>query len=418
VAYKENQIKITELQNDNVLLFRDFLIDEQKNIEAQRQLDVENATNSESKKQRLLKELLIRGEIERLTILNKFLDQSDLAYKENLIKIQELQREVDLLPQNWLDDIEDFKGAWEKFLDETFGTDVGGRIAEFGKALGAFVGEFGSLLNESTAIQLSNIDKQLDRLNKRRDDAKNALDNELELQKLGLANSADLKKNEVDNLLKEEERLNAEKEKLQAQAQRRQILADTAAQGASLITSSINIIKGFSNIPVVGLPLGIAAVASLFAFFAKNKVDALKATRLYTGARKIDDHFGYAQRHGDTDLPGQGSGYRLIREKDGHDTNILISGREMLIPERISLQNQEFFDKLRLGWFNGVDLMGRMNISSNISIPKGGTVNNVIVNAPKPERQVIRQFIDIGKGKYSLVTITPDMRDGTIIEVK
>ncbi len=114
----------------------------------------------------------------------------------------------------------------------------------------------------------------MDKLSERRETLQDELSRELELQEKGLANNVGNKQAEVDGLLAEEARLMAEKEKIQKEAQKRQLISDTIAQGQSLITSSINIIKGFSNIPIVGLPLGIAAVGALLAFFAKTKVEA------------------------------------------------------------------------------------------------------------------------------------------------
>jgi hypothetical protein len=64
-----------------------------------------------------------------------------------------------------------------------------------------------------------------------------------------------------------------------------------------------------------------------------------------------------------------------------------------------------------------MDLMDRMNVSSNITIPKSSGSNKIIMPT-KAHREVTRQFIKISDTKYSLVTITPDMRDGTIIEIK
>src|SRR5690606_10980787 len=127
------------------------------------------------------------------------------------------------------------------------------------------------------------------------------LDEELALQEKGLGNNVGNKQKEVDDLIQKEERLNKEREKIQADAERRQLAADTITQAQSLITSGINIIKGFSHIPVVGLPLGIAAFGTLLAFFAKSKAEAFKATRLYTGADSIQDHFGFGDYFGDTD---------------------------------------------------------------------------------------------------------------------
>jgi len=212
---------------------------------------------------------------------------------------------------------------------------------------------------------------------------------------------------------------------LAKQAAKRQLIADTIQQGQSLITSSINIIKGFSSIPVVGLPLGIAAVGTLLAFFAKTKADAFKATKLYTGAEKISDHFGYGQKFGDSDLNG-GSGYRLINERSGKPTNVIISGNEMLLPERISRENETFFNSLRAGYYNGLNLdEAVMFYKEHKGFEKrlGGSstiVNNITTvksQAVKKERAWIPFKSKDGRSMAILKTISEDMKDGSIIEL-
>ena len=323
---------------------------------------------------------------------------------------------------SFFDDINSFEELLQKSLDEIFGEEGGEKAKEFLKGVASLVGEFGNLLNEATDIQLSNIDKQLDKLSERRETLQDELSRELELQEKGLANNVGNKQAEVDGLLAEEARLMAEKEKIQKEAQKRQLISDTIAQGQSLITSSINIIKGFSNIPIVGLPLGIAAVGALLAFFAKTKVEAFKATKLYTGAEKISDHFGYGERHGDTDLPGRGSGYRLINERTGKPTNVIISGKEMLLPESVSLPNTEFFHSLRNGVYNGVDLNAAMGFYLNY---KGkvhkATQNTVIVaqNSPQSKqkaRVAIPHTMKNGRKGVIITTIKDDWTDGKFIE--
>lgn len=313
--------------------------------------------------------------------------------------------------------IDTFEDLLQKTLDEIFGSATSGEKArEFVAGLSEFVTGFGNILNEATTIQLRNIDKVLSSISERRATLEDELNKELELQKEGLANNVGNKQDEVNKLLAEEQRLQQEREKIQMEAERRQLIADTVQQTQSLITSSINIIKGFSNIPIIGLPLGIAAVGTLLAFFAKTKINAFKATRLYTGADKISDHFGFGQRHGATDLPGRGAGYRLVDERTGNPTNVIISGREMLLPEKVSLQNEDFFNKLRLGMYDGLNLSAIMDFYKNFKL----TPSQIKVSQPNitvNNKNVVRQFIPIGNGKFSLVTIRPEMKDGTIIEV-
>jgi hypothetical protein len=138
---------------------------------------------------------------------------------------------------DFLNGIEDFEGLLQKTLDEIFGDVDGEKAKEFLKGVASLVGEFGNLLNEATDIQLSNIDKQLDKLSERRETLQDELSRELELQEKGLANNVGNKQAEVDGLLAEEARLMAEKEKIQKEAQKRQLISDTIAQGQSLITS-------------------------------------------------------------------------------------------------------------------------------------------------------------------------------------
>ena len=324
---------------------------------------------------------------------------------------------------DFFEGINNFQDLFEETLRELFGPDAG-PISEVIGGLTTFVGEWGNILNEATDIAIGNIDKQLDRISENRETLENELDRELELREKGLANNVDAKKSEVDALLAEEERLNAEKEKLQREAQRRQLIAETASQTASLITSSINIIKGFSNIPIVGLPLGIAAAAALFGFFAKTKIDAFNATRLYEGADSIKDHFGFGDYYGDTDLPGKGSGYRLVNERTGRRTNVVISGKEMLLPERISIPNREFFSNMRNGYYDGIDLNEAVLFYTqykDFDKKGGGNVFNIIAtqqSAPKQENQ--RQYIPFptknGGYRAILKTIKPDDKDGSMIE--
>lgn len=320
--------------------------------------------------------------------------------------------------------IDNFQDLYEASLREIFGPSTATIIQESVQALGTFVNEWGNILNEATDIAIGNIDKQLDRISENRETLENELDRELELREKGLANNVDSKKSEVDALLAEEARLNAEKEKLQKEALRRQLATETAAQAASLITASINIIRGFSYIPVVGQALGVAAVAALFGFFAKTKIDAFNATRLYEGADSIKDHFGFGDYYGDTDLPGKGSGYRLVNERTGRRTNVIISGKEMLLPERVSIPNREFFSNMRNGYYDGIDLNEAVLFYTqykDFDKKGGGNVFNIIAtqqSAPKQENH--RQYIPFptknGGYRAILKTIKPDDKDGSMIE--
>jgi hypothetical protein len=239
------------------------------------------------------------------------------------------------------------------------------------------------------------------------------------LYELGLANNYEAKKSEVDLLVSEEDRLNQEKEKIQAAAQKRQFALETAQQTQGLITSAIQIYKGavaaFGG--PFGIPVAVAAIASMFAFFAKTRVDAAKATKLYSGADKIDDYFGVPNQYGKTDK-GTGKGYRLWDEQLQEPTNVIISAREMLIPENVASRQKTFFDNLKSGMYEGMDLAKFIHESKyqggSTSIVNNNNVTNVSV------KKKVRQFVPFigkdGKQRAILKTITEDMADGTVIE--
>ena len=65
----------------------------------------------------------------------------------------------------------------------------------------------------------------------------------------------------------------------QRKAQQAQIILDALLQSSNIITSASNIIKGFSAIPIVGGPLGIAAAATMVAGFVAAKIKAIQAVR-------------------------------------------------------------------------------------------------------------------------------------------
>lgn len=346
------------------------------------------------------------------------------ALKGAIPKIDPPQLPAPEFGNDFFDGIENFQDLYEATLRELFGGKTANIIQGSLAGLGEFVNQWGGILDEATDIAIGNIDKQLDRISENRETLENELDRELELREKGLANNVDSKKSEVDALLAEEARLNAEKEKLQREAQRRQLIVETASQTQALITSAINIFKGFSLIPVVGQALGVAAVAALFGFFAKTKIDAFNATRLYEGADSIQDHFGFGDYYGDTDLPGKGSGYRLVNERTGRRTNVIISGKEMLLPERVSIPNREFFSNMRNGYYDGIDLNEAVLFYTqykDFDKKSGGNVFNIIAtqqSAPKQENQ--RQYIPFktkdGRHRAILKTIKPDDKDGSMIE--
>lgn len=129
------------------------------------------------------------------------------------------------------------------------------------------------------------------------------LDKEKDLRDAGLANNVEVLEAEIaaKKAQREEEiRQQEEMQRKQQAIQKAQMIADTAAQVAGLITASVNIIEGFSTIPIIGLPLGIAAVAAMFGAFAFSKVRAFQAVGQNNKMRKGGWIDGYMHEQGGT----------------------------------------------------------------------------------------------------------------------
>lgn len=319
--------------------------------------------------------------------------------------------------EDYLSDVDDAKELLNKALKDIFGDEGGQAAAEFLSSLNTGFQAYSGILQESLGLQIEANNELIKQREDQRKKLEDELDYELELQKEGLANNVGTKQEEINSLLAEEERYQKENEELKKKAARNQLIADTIQQSVSLVTASINIIKGFSNIPIVGLPLGIAAVGALLAFFAKTKAQAFAATKLHTGAKRIDDHFGFVDRYGDTDLHG-GQGYKVVNARTGRDTNVRISGKEMLLKERESLLHEGFLTKFSRGYYNNIDLealadhYGEMNTRTNSTV-----VQQTIVNAPK--KQPMKQWVTFtdknGKTRAKLLMIDDSMGVGSEI---
>lgn len=326
----------------------------------------------------------------------------------------------------FLGDVNNFEDLLRKGLAETFG-EIGGEIAgDALKGLGSFVGALNDIAGEADQIRLGALDKQLESLAERREELEEGLEKELDDQEQMLANNVGIKQQEVDAIIAEETRLKAQQEKIKQESAKRQLQIETATQAASLITTSIEIYKGFAGIPFgLGIPLAIAAIASLFGFFAKTKADAFKATKLYTGtgSGQIKDFFGFANRNGETDLPGRGEGYRLYDERSGKPTDVIVSGKEMMLPESISLPNEQFFASMRAGRYAGIDLNEAMGYYRRFKMQRPlqttSSVVKVSQNAPiKTKNRQAIPFIDKkGVAKAVIVTIDDTLADGSIIEI-
>lgn len=147
------------------------------------------------------------------------------------------------------------------------------------RAAQELVGTFVSMFDEMYDARVRDAERTRSLIEEQLDFTQRGLEAEMELMKAGHANNVDAKRKELEELKKQREiALREEQKAIKAQQQ-----FDTVMQLSSLITSSANIFKGFSSIPVVGVPLAIAAIAAMFAAFAATKARAASAVKLAEG---------------------------------------------------------------------------------------------------------------------------------------
>jgi len=209
-------------------------------------------------------------------------------------------------------------------------------------------------LKQLTAARIEEAEAATRAAQEKVDAAQESLDAEKEIAEQGLANFVDLRQKDLDTA--KQQRDIAMKE--ESKAKKAQIALDSVGQISGLITASVNIFKGLSSIPVVGIPLAIATIALMFGAFAKAKADALKAAsapKLRLGKR-FD---GPTHEQGNEDIVHDGK--RAYKVENG----------EWLIATQHSKEHNSFLANLNRGKYRGVNLAamadGRSDTSRNMS---------------------------------------------------
>jgi hypothetical protein len=148
--------------------------------------------------------------------------------------------------------------------------------------VGQFKQLYGSILsavNESVDAQIEAKQRQIDALTTQIDEAQSELEREQELQEKGYSNNVEAKKAEVAELKKQREKALEDEKRIQVQRAKLQsieIAQATIAQTVDLGSAAAKIFKATAGIPVVGVALALAAVATMFAGFLaiKSKIKA------------------------------------------------------------------------------------------------------------------------------------------------
>lgn len=233
------------------------------------------------------------------------------------------------------DFFEDFKGSLAEVLGLTPET-FNGLFDDAKSAFGSFFDSIKSLSD----LQIEQNNRVIESLNERISETQKALEREQADKEKGYANDVETQQAALDALNAQKEAAEQKNRELQAKQTRFQLLQDTATQVSGIATSVVNIIKGTSAIPFVGIALAAVQVAALFALLASARAQSRAATRLHTGGRIP---------WGKTDEDGK-QGYMI------EDTGVMVGGNEWVINRKVSDEHDPFLKKLNAGKYKGVDL--------------------------------------------------------------
>ena len=143
--------------------------------------------------------------------------------------------------------------------------------------------EFQGVMNDILEARVRDAERNRQLADTRISELQRELDRETALMRDGFANNLDAKREELEQMQQiREEALRREEAALKAQR-----IADSVAQTSNLITASSDIFKQFSKIPVIGIPLAIAMIGTMFGAFAAAKAKAKESTKLAKGGTGV-----------------------------------------------------------------------------------------------------------------------------------
>jgi hypothetical protein len=173
-----------------------------------------------------------------------------------------------------------------------------------------YVGQLQDFANQIIDQQVEATERIVEDQNQRIEEQQSLVDKEYADKQAGLANSYEL---EAANLKK----MQAERDKAIKDRERMikiQQTMSTVESGIALVSAAANIIKGFSSIPVVGVVLGLAAVAAMVAGFILMSNKAKDATKMEEGGPVYGLLTGKRHSQGGIPIEAEGGEYFVNRE--------------------------------------------------------------------------------------------------------
>lgn len=130
-------------------------------------------------------------------------------------------------------------------------------------------------INTAIDAWVKEADAAINAANARIDAAQRALDAEIEARNNGYANNVVQVQKELELEKQQQQKAIEEKQK----TQKAQLAIDTITQASSLITASANIWSSLSGIPVVGVGMAVAALATMWGSFLASKAKAAQVAK-------------------------------------------------------------------------------------------------------------------------------------------
>lgn len=205
---------------------------------------------------------------------------AEIEYKEGLLElwqkdatkttweIERLRNEIELLKK---EASEEEGMSWFEKLQKKLGDIFGKRgLKDLSKGLQQTVSYVMEQFQTIAQARVDLANTMVEQSQRELDATKSTLDQEIEARNNGYANNVALAQQEY----LEKQRINEQALAEQQAAVEAQERLNTIMQVTSLITASAQVFSSFSGIPVVGIPLAVAAIATMFGAFAAAKVQA------------------------------------------------------------------------------------------------------------------------------------------------
>lgn len=190
-------------------------------------------------------------------------------------------------------------------FSKTFGEDI---LNEKGEKIGRKIQDkymdFANAVNEALETSMQYMDEWMDKriemaevaveaAQKETESAKTALDYEMQARANGYANNVELARKEYEQKLQMEREAIAERKRLE----KIQEGINTAQQIGALVTATANLWSGYSEIPIVGPALAIAATALMWGSFFAAKIQAAQLANAETHGQGMAEYIDYGGSH-------------------------------------------------------------------------------------------------------------------------